>query len=84
MPNLRYVGPFVDGVYLESPKHGAYTVAQGETVAIVDEEFAASLLEQPSNWVIAEKSAKAKTPLVSGPPVPTANDSASDAGQESK
>lgn len=67
MTKIRYVGPFVDGVYLESPKHGAYTVAKGDTVDIVDEDFARSLLEQPTNWQLADEKPK-PTPTVAAKP----------------
>lgn len=59
MAKIKNVSPLGD---LDVPALGLMVKA-GATIEITNDEMAASLLEQPQNWVAADKAAASITPV---------------------
>lgn len=59
MAKIKNVSPLGD---LDVPALGLMVKA-GATIEITNDEMAASLLEQPTNWVAADKAAASITPV---------------------
>ncbi len=51
---VQYVGPSRGGVEIFPPGSATYTVVPHLGVVEVDDEYGASLLDQPGNWQMAE------------------------------